>query len=95
MAIVVETLVPRASRADYDRFDQGVEAAMMQLGGPPSGLMAHIGHPSGDGFLICNVWKTEAAMRSFYDEVIRPNLAAAGLDAAESVISPLWAFARP
>ncbi len=45
--------------------------------------------------MLCNVWTTEAEMRSFYDEVVLPNLAAAGLKPAESVTSPVWSFARP
>ena len=36
-----------------------------QMGGPPAGLTAHIAYPSGDGFELCNVWRSEAEMRSF------------------------------
>jgi hypothetical protein len=75
--------------------NQGVNSAIMQLGGPPAGLMAHIAHPSGDGFVLCEVWRSEAEMRSFYDEVVLPELAEAGLEPQEPVISPVWSFARP
>ena len=95
MAIVVQTFVPHASKEDADRFDQSVGAAMKDTGGPPAGLMAHIGHPSGDGFVLCNVWRSEADMRSYYDEVILPKLAEAGLEPEASVVSPVWSFARP
>jgi len=95
MAIVVETLVRQASRADAERLDDSVEAAMMQMGGPPGGLMVHLARPSGDGFVLCEVWTTEAQMRSFYDEVVLPKLAEAGFVPEESVISPVWSFARP
>ena len=95
MAIVAETLVPRASRAEADRFDDGVEESMMQSGGPPPGLMAHFTRPDGDGFLICNVWRDEAGMEAFYADVVRPGLAAVGIEAEESRVSPVWAFARP
>lgn len=67
----------------------------MQLGGPPIGLMAHIAHPSGDGFVLCDVWRSEPEMRSFYDEVVLPKLAEAGLEPRDPVISPVWSFARP
>ena len=95
MAVVAQTFVPRASQADADRFEVSMGAAMEARGGPPAGLMAHIGHPSGDGLMLCNVWRTEADMRSFYDEVVLPKLAEAGLEPEEAVISPVWAFARP
>jgi len=95
MAIVVETLIPRASKAEAEQFDDGVEDAMMQMGGPPAGLMVHFTRPAGDGFLLCNVWRTEADMRSFYDGVILPRLAEAGLKPQEPLIAPVWVFARP
>lgn len=95
MAIVGEILVPRASKAEADRFDDSVDAAMMKMGGPPAGLMVHFARPAGDGFLICDVWRTEADMRAFYDDVVLPKLADAGLDAEEPKTSPVWSFARP
>ncbi|HYO39177.1 MAG TPA: hypothetical protein VER39_05940 [Nocardioidaceae bacterium] len=95
MAIVVETLVPRASKADAEKFDAAVEAAMMQRGGPPPGLMVHFTRPVGDGFVLSNVWRTEAEMRKFYDDVIIAELASAALDPEESIVSPVWTFARP
>jgi hypothetical protein len=95
MAIVVQTLVQHASQADADRLDQLVNAAIMELDGPPAGLMAHIGHPSGTGFVICEVWRSEADMRSFYDKIVLPKLAEANLQADTPVVSPAWSFARP
>ncbi len=95
MAIFVQTVIPNATAADADRFDQSVEAVMMQTGGPPAGLMAHLAYPAGDGFVLCNVWRSEAEMRSFHDEVVLPKLAEAGLEAKESTVSPVWSFARP
>ena len=95
MAIVVETLVPRGPRAVAERFDAGIERAMMQRGGPPAGLMLHLTRPHGEGFLLINVWRSEDEMRPFYDDVVLPQLAEVGLDHEESVVSPVWAFARP
>lgn len=96
MAIVVQTLVPHASQADADRLDHLVSAAIMEMDGPPVGLMVHIGHPcGGTGFMICDVWRSEAEMRSFYDAILLPKLAEAGLEPEEPVISAAWSFARP
>lgn len=95
MAVVAQTFIPRASQDDADRLDQMVEAAMMETGGPPAGLMAHLGYPSGDGFVVCNVWRNEAEMRSFDEAVLLPKLAEAGLEPADPLVSPLWSFARP
>jgi hypothetical protein len=47
MAIVVEMLVPRASKAEADLFDDSVEVALMKMGGPPAGLMVHFERPAG------------------------------------------------
>ena len=95
MAIVVEVLVPLASRAESDRFDAGIDQAITERGGPPEGFMVHIGRPEGDGFLMIDVWRNEAEWRAFFDEVIMPNLAAAGLSAEDPRVSPAWTFARP
>ncbi len=95
MAIFVQTVIPNGAEVNADRFDQSVEVAMMQTGGPPAGLMAHLAYPAGDGFVLCNVWRSEAEMQSFYDEVVLPKLAEAGLQPEESTVSPVWSFARP
>ena len=42
MAIVVETLVRRATRDEADRFDASIEAAMAEMGGPPDEFMVHL-----------------------------------------------------
>ncbi len=95
MAIVVETFVPQASRAQAEKFDATVEAAMMQQGGPPAGLMVHLTRPVGDGFVLTNIWRNETEMRQFYADVVLPNLAAGALEHEESIVSPVWTFARP
>jgi hypothetical protein len=95
MAIVVETPVPQASKDVADRFNESIEAAMMQMGGPPAGLMVHFTRPAGDGFLLCNVWRSEAEMQPFHHDVVLPRLAYAGLTPEESLVSPVWVFARP
>ena len=94
MAIIVETLVTRASKAEVDSLDDSINAAIGQMGGPPDGLMAQIIRPDGDGFLMSAVWRNEDEMRPFYD-VILSKLADLGLEPDEPKISPVWVFARP
>ena len=95
MAIVVETLVPHGPRTEADRFDEGIERAMARKGGPPAGLMLHLTRSPGDGFLLINVWRSEAEMRPFYDDVVLPRLTDVGLAHEESRVPPVWACARP
>jgi hypothetical protein len=57
--------------------------------------MVHLTRPQGDGFILTNVWRSEAEMRPFYDAVVLPALAEAGLEPEESSVSPAGAFARP
>jgi len=95
MAVVSEILVSAATQEDMGRIDADVGEAMMRMGGPPAGLMVHFVRPSGDGFLICGVWRTEAEMRTFLDQVVLPVISRSGLRAAEPVTWPVWNFARP
>lgn len=95
MAIVARTLVEPADQAGHDRLQQEVDAGMSRLGGPPEGLMVHLGYPSSQGFLIVDVWRSEDAARGFLRDVMEPAIAAAGLAAGETEIRPLWSFARP
>lgn len=44
------------------------------MGGPPAGLMAHYVRPAGDGFVICDVGRTEADWRPFYEQVMLASL---------------------
>ena len=95
MAVVVEILVPRGTQAQYDQLDAGMEAAMGQMGGPPPGLTVHVVRPAGEGFLLSQVWRGEADMRPFYDEVMLPRLVDAGLEPREPSVSTVWGFAAP
>lgn len=94
MAIIVETLVPRASKAQAHQFVASIEEFIKRSGGPPDGFMAHFIRPEGDGFLLCDVWRSEAEMRPFYDDVALPQLAAGGLEPESARIAPAWSFAR-
>lgn len=93
--VVVEISVKHASQADFDLFDIDVSGAIEELGGPPEGLMAHVVRPDGDGFVICDVWKSPEDFHRFNDDIVAPRLAAAGLKVADERVSPVWSFARP
>jgi hypothetical protein len=68
---------------------------MTQAGGPPTGLMSHVVYPEGDGFVVAEVWRTEAYGRPFVDDVLRPLMTELGLTAHEPTVHPVWSFARP
>ncbi|MEA2902468.1 MAG: hypothetical protein QOH36_2355 [Actinomycetota bacterium] len=95
MAIVVRTTIRSADQEAHDRLDQSVEAAIARLGGPPEGLMVHLAHPSGPDLLIVEVWRSESAFRSWWNDGMDPALVEAGLTAGEPDIFPVWSFARP
>jgi len=95
MAIVARTLVEPADQDAHDRLQHAVEAGISRLGGPPEGLMVHLGHPSGQGFLIVDVWRSEDLFSAWWKQVMEPAIAEVGLTAAESEICPVWSLARP
>jgi len=95
MAIVVRTTIRSAPQEGHDRLEQSVETAIARQGGPPDGLMVHLAHPSGQDFLIVEVWRSETAFRAWWSDVMDPALVEAGLTAGEQDISPVWSFARP
>ncbi len=95
MAIVMKTQVPSADQAAHDRVQEAVNAGIGRRGGPPEGLMVHLGHPEGDGFVIVDVWRSEDLARAFWIDVIEPAITGAGLTAGEPEVVPAWSIARP
>ncbi|HEX8770422.1 MAG TPA: hypothetical protein VF711_06625 [Acidimicrobiales bacterium] len=95
MAIVVRTAIESADQVAHDRLDQAVETALARQGAPPDGLMVHLAYPSGRGFMIVEVWRSEDAFRSSWNDLVEPALAEVGLTAGEQEISPMWSLARP
>ena len=95
MAIMVCTAIEPGDQDAHNRLEQSVETAIVRQGGPPSGLMAHVAHPSGDGFLILEVWSSEGAFRAWWNDVMEPALEELRLTAGEHEINPVWSFARP
>jgi len=95
VAIVVRTLLEPADQADHDRLQDAVEAGISRLGGPPEGLMVHLGYPSGRGFLIVEVWRSENLFRVWWVEIMESAIAQVGLVAGEPEVGPVWSLARP
>jgi hypothetical protein len=95
MAVAVRITVPAADREKYDALDDRVGQAMMEAGGPPTGLMSHVAHPEGDGFVLAQVWRTEAAFRDHFVGQLRALLSDLGLMPGEPDVVPVWSFAQP
>ncbi len=95
VAIVARILVEPAERNDHDRLDSAVESRLHTLGGPPDGLILHVGYPHGRGFVIVEAWRTEDLFRSYLDQLLLPALREAGLSAGEVEMGPAWSIARP
>jgi hypothetical protein len=95
MAIVVRTAIGPADQEAHNRLDQSIEKALMRRGRPPNGLMVHLAYPSGQGFLIVDVWNSEEAFRAWWTDVMEPALADVDLTAGEHEVNPVWSLARP
>jgi hypothetical protein len=95
MAIVLTLCVSPATQKQFNVLDDRVGQAMMAAGGPPSGLMSHVVYPGGDGFVVAQVWRTEAEGRGYVDDVLRPLVTEVGLTPQRTESLPAWSFARP
>ena len=95
MAIVVRTAIESADQEAHDRLEQSIEMAIERHGGPPDGLMVHLAYPSGQGFVMVDVWRSEMAFRAWWNDVMEPGLADVDLTADEHEINPVWSLARP
>ena len=95
MAVLLQLSVSPATRSQFDELDALVGQSMEQAGGPPAGLMSHVAYPDGDGFVIADVWRTQADGQPYVDDVLRPLLAQVGLTADDGIVRPVWSYARP
>ncbi len=57
--------------------------------------MAHVVYPDGDGFVVADVWRTDAEGVAYVDDVLRPLMDELGLAVHETDVRPAWSFARP
>lgn len=95
MAVIVRIVIDAGSQDDHDRLGGAVESRMQDQGGPPDGLMVHLGWPVADGFVITEAWRTEELFRSYQQDLLEPALIETGLVAREPEITPAWSIARP
>ena len=95
MAVLLRLNVTPATQDQFNELDAKVGQSMMQAGGPPAGLMSHAVYPDGDGFVIAEVWRAESEGQSYIDNVLRPLLDESGLTGQDTVVRPVWSFARP
>ena len=95
MAVIVRIVIDSASQDDHDRLGNAVETRLHEQGGPPDGLMVHLGWPADSGFVITEAWRTEDLFRRYQEHLLEPALIEAGLAAREPEISPAWSIARP
>lgn len=95
MAVIAQLFVHARDQRDHDRLEEAVSARLEAQGGPPDGLMAHLGYPRDGGFVIVDAWRDEAAFRGFFDAVLVDALAESGLVADEPELAQAWSIARP
>jgi hypothetical protein len=57
--------------------------------------MSHVVCPQGDGFVVVQVWRTEAEGVGYLDDQLRPLLDQVGLTVTQTTARPVWSFARP
>ena len=95
MAVLLQCPVSPATHEQFDELDARVGQSMADAGAPPMGLMAHVVYPDGDGFVLAEVWRTEAEGQTYLRDVVQPLLTELGLSSQDATISPVWSFARP
>lgn len=95
MAALLQLTVAPATQDEFNELDAKVGQSMTQAGGPPEGLMSHTVYPEGDGFVIAEVWRAESEGQRYIDDVLRPLLTESGLTGQDTVVRPVWSFARP
>jgi hypothetical protein len=95
MAVLVELMVRPATQDQFDELDDKVGEAMMQAGGPPDGLMAHVVYPEADGFIVAGVWRTSTEGQRYVDDVLRPLITELRMTPEDTTVRAVWSFARP
>jgi hypothetical protein len=94
MAVLLQCSVSPATHEQFDELDVRVGQSM-SVGGPPAGLMSHVVYADGDGFMLAQVWRTDAEGQAYLDGALRPLMTELGLAPQDTTIRPVWSFARP
>ena len=95
MAVRLQFRVTPATQEQFNELDARVGQSMAESGGPPAGLMSHVVYPEADGFIVAEVWRSQAEGEPYIDDVLRPLVSDLGLTAEETTAQPVWSFARP
>ena len=95
MAVIARIFIEAAGQSDHDRLESAVEERFQDRGGPPDGLMVHLGYPDNGGLMIIEAWRTEDSFRSYFDQELEAALRDVGLEAGEPHVGPAWSIARP
>ena len=95
MAVIVRTVIDGADQAAHDQLQEALNGNIDRAGGPPAGLMAHIGHQDDEGLAIVEVFNNEDGFHAWWAEIVAPALAASGLSAGPHDVRTIWSFARP
>jgi hypothetical protein len=95
MAVVMRLTVSPATQDQYYVLDERVGQDLVAAGGPPAGLMSHVVHPEGDGFVAVGVWRTESEARDYVEGRLQSLMAEVDLGPGDISVAPVWSFARP
>lgn len=85
MAVTVLFQVPDMTKAQYDRVIKELKAKGL---GAPAGRMYHVASATDDGWLVVDVWESEAKLGKFA-ETLMPTLVAAGVTPPQPKIYPV------
>ena len=72
MAIIARIRLAGATADDHDRLEQEVATRLETMGGPPDGLMVHLGYEDGDHLGLVEAWRTEDLFESYYPDLLQP-----------------------
>ncbi len=94
MAVMMR-LHMHGTREQHDALDLKVTSSFKERGGPPAGLLVHAACPEGDGFLMYDIWRSEAEATAFHADTMLPAVAELGIAVDELTATPVWGLARP
>jgi hypothetical protein len=95
MAVIARIFIDAAEQGQHDSLGEAVETRLRDRGGPPDGLMVHLGYPADGGFMVVEAWRSEELFRSYERDILGPALREVGLVPREPEIGPAWSIARP
>jgi hypothetical protein len=95
MAVVVQLPVTSVSKDDATALEVAMDTEVAAQGGLLAGLMMRLAGRLDDGFVLCQVWRTEAEVRTSFEESVIPAPARLGLPHCELIVRPVWFLTRP